>query len=61
MSKQEYQVRNARPEEFAEIGKLMVRVYSQLDGFPKETDQPAYYDMLGNIGELTKNPGTELL
>ena len=61
MSKKEYQVRNARPEEFVEIGKLMVRVYSQLEGFPKETDQPAYYNMLANIGALTKNPGTELL
>ena len=61
MSNQEYQVRNAGPEEFNEIGKLLVRVYSQLDGFPKESEQPAYYKMLANIGELTSNPETELL
>jgi GNAT superfamily N-acetyltransferase len=61
MSKKRYTVRNARPGEFAEIGKLMVRVYSGLEGFPKQDDQPAYYDMLSNIGELTNNPGTELL
>ena len=61
MSKQEYTIRNAKPNEFEETGKLMVRVYSQLEGFPKETEQPDYYKMLSNIGELTNNPATELL
>ena len=61
MSKQEYKVRNAKPGEFEEIGKLMVRVYSQLEGFPKESEQPNYYKMLANIGELTTKPETELL
>lgn len=61
MSKQDHTVRNAKPGEFEEIGKLMVRVYSGLDGFPNEYDQPEYYKMLANIGELTKNPKTELL
>ena len=54
-------VRIATPDEFAEIGKLMVRVYSQLEGFPKEDEQPDYYKMLANIGELTRKPATELL
>ena len=61
MSKQDYKVRNAKPGEFEEIGKLMVRVYSQLEGFPKESEQPNYYKMLANIGELTTKPETELL
>ncbi|MEJ2193879.1 MAG: GNAT family N-acetyltransferase [Ignavibacteriaceae bacterium] len=61
MSNQEYIIRNAKPNEFEEIGKLMVRVYSQLEGFPKESEQPDYYNMLANIGELTKKPNTELL
>jgi GNAT superfamily N-acetyltransferase len=61
MDQQEYTVRNAMPEEFEQIGKLMVQAYSQLDGFPKETEQPAYYKMLANIGEFTTKPGTELL
>lgn len=39
----------------------MVEVYSQLDGFPNESEQPEYYQMLANIGELTKKPETELL
>ncbi len=58
---QEYTVRNARPEEFDAIGKLMVRVYSQLEGFPKESEQPEYYKLLHNIGEFTNKPDTELI
>jgi GNAT superfamily N-acetyltransferase len=61
MNKQEYKIRNARPSEFEEIGKLMVQVYSKLEGFPKESEQPAYYKMLSNIGEFTNKPGTEIL
>jgi GNAT superfamily N-acetyltransferase len=61
MSNRQYKIRNAKPGEFEEVGKLMVRVYSQLEGFPKESEQPDYYKMLSNIGELTNNPGTELL
>jgi GNAT superfamily N-acetyltransferase len=61
MINNEYKIRNARPTEFIEIGKLMVQVYSQLEGFPKEDEQPNYYRMLANIGDLTNNPDTELL
>ncbi len=61
MSKQTFIVRIAKPIEFEEIGKLLVKVYSQLEGFPKETDQPEYYKMLANVGELTNKPETELL
>ncbi|HLA56617.1 MAG TPA: GNAT family N-acetyltransferase [Flavobacterium sp.] len=60
MEKQ-YIIRNAKPDEFGSIGKLMVQVYSQLEGFPKPSEQPDYYMMLANIGALTDNPGTELL
>jgi ribosomal protein S18 acetylase RimI-like enzyme len=61
MSDQGYTVRNANIAEFEEIGKLMVQVYSHLEGFPKESEQPDYYKMLANVGELTKKPETELL
>ena len=61
MNKKNYTVRNARPSEFAAIGKLMVRAYSQLEGFPKESDDPDYYKMLANVGALTEKPGVELL
>src|SRR5690349_3053820 len=56
-----YTIRNANQSEFAETGKLMVSVYSQLEGFPKESEQPNYYKMLANVGELTNKPGTEIL
>ncbi|HEY9004536.1 MAG TPA: GNAT family N-acetyltransferase [Ohtaekwangia sp.] len=56
-----YTVRNAHPHEFSAIGKLMVIVYSSLDGFPKESEQPNYYRMLANVGDLTTKPHTEIL
>ncbi len=61
MEQKRYTIRNAKPKEFAKLGKLMVKVYSQLEGFPKEAEQPNYYKMLANIGELTNCPKTELL
>ncbi|MBX7152345.1 GNAT family N-acetyltransferase [bacterium] len=61
MNEQLYVIRNARPEEFKTVGDLMVWVYSQLEGFPKQNEQPDYYKMLANIGELTKKPHTELI
>ena len=57
----EYQIRKAQPQEFEEIGKLMVRVYSQLEGFPKEHEQPNYYKMLAQVGDFSLKPDTELL
>ncbi|MCB0374595.1 MAG: GNAT family N-acetyltransferase [Sinomicrobium sp.] len=61
MNNGEYSIRDARPEEFAGVGALMVKVYAQLDGFPTESEQPEYYNMLAHIGRLTENPGTRLL
>ena len=61
MSKQVYTIRIAKPSEYVEIGKLMVKVYSRLDGFPKKSEQPEYYKMLGNVGELAAKPGAELM
>ena len=58
---QKYKIRNACPEEFEAIGKLLVRVYSQLEGFPKQAEQPEYYQLLSHIGELTAKPGIEIL
>ncbi len=36
-----HEVRNAKPDEFESIGKLMVSVYSQLEGFPSPLEQAA--------------------
>jgi GNAT superfamily N-acetyltransferase len=61
MTESQYKIRNAFPSEFEGIGKLLISVYSQLDDFPKENEQPNYYKMLANIGDFTNYPETELL
>ena len=61
MNSQEYIIRDATPNEFSEIGELMVNVYSQLEGFPTKNEQPDYYKMLANIGSLTEKPKVKLL
>jgi GNAT superfamily N-acetyltransferase len=54
-------IRNALPKEFEFIGNLLVSVYSQLDGFPKPDEQPAYYTLLQNVGVFAAKPGTEVI
>lgn len=61
MKKSTFIIRNANPEEYEEVGKLLVKVYSKLEGFPKESEQPEYYKMLANVGKLTTKPGVQLL
>jgi len=56
-----FTVRIAEPTKFKAVGALMVQVYSQLEGFPSEKDQPSYYELLRNVGDLTKTPSTEIL
>ncbi len=53
-------IREAKEHEFETIGSLMVAVYSNLDGFFDPEEQPKYYQMLQNVGELTKQPHTKL-
>lgn len=57
----QFEIRLAKEQEFTVIGELLVRVYSSLEGFPKMSEQPSYYDMLLNVGRLTENPDMELL
>lgn len=54
-------IRNAKPEEFDAIGKLMVQAYSTLEGFLKVDEHPEYYKTLASIGALTNKPDTELI
>ncbi|MCK6693111.1 MAG: GNAT family N-acetyltransferase [Thermoanaerobaculia bacterium] len=61
MISRDFSIRNANADEFEAIGQLMVSVYSQLEGFPGPSEQPEYYRMLANIGELTQKPATQLL
>jgi GNAT superfamily N-acetyltransferase len=57
----DFVIREARTEEFEELGQLMVKVYSNLEGFPGKDEQPKYYDLMTNIGQLTRKPNTKLL
>ncbi|HEX7373669.1 MAG TPA: GNAT family N-acetyltransferase, partial [Steroidobacteraceae bacterium] len=54
-------IRDLRPEESDALGRLMVRVYSQLPGFPSPDEQPAYYDLLAHVGRFTRLPATRVL
>jgi len=54
-------IRQARPPEFVPLGRLLVDVYAQLDGFPKPAEQPRYYALLANIGDFTRKPQAQLL
>ena len=54
-------VRDLHPSEFDALGRLMVEVYSNLDGFPKPADQPHYYEMLAGIGRFTEKPSARVL
>lgn len=54
-------IRNAKPEEFNSIGELMVKAYSQLDGFPKPSEFPEYYNKLLHVGILTEKEHAELI
>ena len=56
-----YTVRQATPEEYGPIGELLITVYSQLEGFPKKSEQPDYYQLLANVGEFIKKPEIDLL
>jgi GNAT superfamily N-acetyltransferase len=54
-------ISTAQPQELAEVGALMARAYSQLDGFPSREEQPAYYEQFDQLGKLTATHGTTVL
>ncbi len=55
------EIREIRPVEFGPLGQLMIEVYSKLGGFPKQSEQPAYYQMLANIGKFNQQKDTKVL
>lgn len=56
-----FTIRDLRPEERDALGRLMVGVYSQLEGFPTPQEQPRYYDMLAGIGSFADKAGARVL
>jgi len=61
MSKINITIREATTAEHHPLGQLMVRAYSQLEGFPRPDEQPDYYEMLTHVGTLTERSGTHLI
>ena len=55
------EIREIRFSEYALLGELMIDVYSNLEGFPSPTNQPDYYEMLGNIGKFNERKDTQVL
>jgi len=56
-----FEIRDATPEESRELGRILTIVYSSLDGFPQPSEQPAYYEMLADIGRFAEKPGARVL
>jgi len=54
-------IRDLRLEEFEALGRLMVDVYTRLEGFPTPREQPHYYDMLANIGDFASKKDARVL
>ena len=55
------EIREIRKGEYDNLGKLMVDVYSKLEGFPTPEEQPGYYDKLFKIGDLNEQEDTQVL
>ena len=49
-------IRQARPDEHAALGKLLVSVYAGLSGMPTHAEQPEYYAMLADVAGRATRP-----
>ena len=55
-----WSIRQARSEEFAALGKLLVSAYAALPGMPSPEEWPPYYAMLENVAARAANPAFTL-
>lgn len=58
---QYFAIRDLQPHESAALGRMMVEVYSLLEGFPSPGQQPGYYRMLANIGDFPRRKDARVL
>jgi ribosomal protein S18 acetylase RimI-like enzyme len=49
-------IREVRPEEYAEVGRLIVDAYASLPGMPTRDEQPEYYARLLDVARRAGNP-----
>jgi len=54
-------IRDCHQAEYTALGRLMVEVYSQLEGFPSPEEQPRYYELLANIGRFAEKKDARVL
>lgn len=50
-----YLIREARPQEYATLGRLIVNIYAALPGIPQPQEQPDYYQRLLHVEERAHN------
>ncbi len=54
-------IRQALPEEYSAIGRLLISTYAALPGMPSATDQPDYYAMLADVATRAAKPTLKIL
>jgi GNAT superfamily N-acetyltransferase len=52
----DFTIRQARADEYAALGKLLVGAYAALPGMPSPQEQPDYYAMLENVAARAARP-----
>ncbi len=52
----DFTIRQARADEYAALGKLLVSAYAALPGMPSPAEQPDYYAMLENVAARAAKP-----
>lgn len=57
----QFTIRDLQAHERDALGKLMVEVYSTLEGFPTPEEQPSYYELLANIGRFADKDTARVL
>ncbi len=58
---EQLRIRDLRQDEYGPLGRLMVQVYSCLEGFPTPEEQPRYYELLANIGQFAEKKEARVL
>ncbi|GLH74867.1 N-acetyltransferase [Geothrix limicola] len=54
-------IRDLQEAESEALGRLMVEVYSGLEGFPTPEEQPRYYELLTHIGRFAEKKDARVL
>ncbi|WP_188130988.1 GNAT family N-acetyltransferase [Paraburkholderia panacisoli] len=54
-------VRDGSSDELSQLGRLLVKIYAALPGFPTPDEHPGYYEMLANIARFAEKPGARVL